>query len=373
MSAIQDFEIRVPEKEIDFLRAKIALTRWPDEINDERWSLGTGLSFLQDLVSYWATEYDWRRAEQTLNEAGSFKFKTSTGLNLHFLHSKSPDPNAIPLIMAHGWPGSVQEFLKIIPLLNQGIDGQAFHVVCPSMPGYGFSDKPTEHGMNSEAIAKLNHELMLALGYEKYIAQGGDWGATVTKWMAELFPENCIGLHLNLVLAFPPENADSLEGLSEDEIEGMENFKKYQEKGYGYYLIQNTKPQSLGYGLHDSPAGLAGWIAEKFQAWTNDSINRLVISQDEVLDIISLYWFTESITSSIRLYHENGLIGFSLNPITQPTGCILFDNEIARPPRAWAEPTYNIVQWTRAAGGHFAAVENPEVLAKDIASFAKLI
>lgn len=176
-----------------------------------------------------------------------------------------------------------------------------------------------------------------------------------------------------LSACLPPENADSLEGLSEDEIEGMENFKKYQEKGYGYYLIQNTKPQSLGYGLHDSPAGLAGWIAEKFQAWTNDSINRLVISQDEVLDIISLYWFTESITSSIRLYHENGLIGFSLNPITQPTGCILFDNEIARPPRAWAEPTYNIVQWTRAAGGHFAAVENPEVLAKDIASFVKLI
>ena len=206
------------------------------------------------------------------------------------------------MLLTHGWPGSVQEFLKMIPLLINGKDGIEFDVVCPAIPGYGFSDKPTERGMNAQEVAKLENELMLALGYEKYIAQGGDWGSMITKWIAELFPENCLGIHLNLVIAFPPEGQDPLEGVSAEEAEGMKNIEKYQATGYGYFAIQSTKPQTVAYGLTDSPAGLAGWIIEKFHAWTNDNENKLVIPLEEVLAIISLYWYSNSIASSMRLY-----------------------------------------------------------------------
>ena len=207
-------------------------------------------------------------------------FHSSSGLDIHFLHSKSKHKNAYPLVMTHGWPGSVQEFLSIIPILNEGIDGVSFDVVCPSMPGYGFSSKPNDFGMNSQEIAKINHELMLALGYKKYIAQGGDWGATVSKWMADQFKDSCEALHLNLVLAWPPDSDDPMQGVTEEEIEGMKNFEKYQEKGFGYFAIQSTKPQTVAYGLNDSPVGLAAWIIEKFHAWTDDNSDQLVIPLD---------------------------------------------------------------------------------------------
>ena len=370
---ISKFKIIVPDNQITDLNNRILNARWPDELNNNKWALGTRLSFLQELADYWKNNFDWRVHEKRLNDAGSFKYETSSGIKLNFLHSKSKKQDAIPLLMTHGWPGSVQEFLKIIPILNNGISGVSFHVVCPSIPGYGFSDKPNKFGMSSEKVAPLFNELMLSLGYKKYIAQGGDWGATISKWIAELFPKNCIGLHLNLVPAFPPSDGSSMENLTEDETKGLENFEKYQKTGLGYYQIQMTKPQSLGYGLNDSPIGLAAWIVEKFHSWTNDDLDRLVISKDEVLSIICLYWFTQYITSSMRLYYENGLISFSPNYISTPTAGIIFDNEIVRPPKAWAEKIYNIVQWNRAAGGHFAAMENPEILAKDIVSFTKEI
>lgn len=367
---IKAFEILIPDEKIELLHRKIDLTRWPDEVNDERWTLGAKKSYLEGAVETWRNGFDWRKHEAKLNEAGSFKFKTESGLELHYLHKKSGSKNAIPLLLTHGWPGSVQEFLKIMPLLLNGKDGIEFDVVCPAIPGYGFSDKPSEQGMNAQEVAKLENELMLALGYNKYVAQGGDWGSMITKWIAELFPENCIGIHLNLVIAFPPDGQDPMEGVSPEEAEGMKNIEKYQATGYGYFAIQSTKPQTVGYGLNDSPVGLAAWIIEKFHGWTKDDTDKLVVSLDEILAIVSLYWYTESITSSARFYYENGPLGFTFNPVSQPMAGAIFKNEIARPPRVWAEKIYNIVQWNQYPGGHFAALENPEILSDDIFSFA---
>ena len=368
---IKEFKIHVPDKDIEQLHQKIDLTRWPDEINDYKWTLGTKKSFLENAINVWRNDFNWREHETKLNDVGSFKYKTTSGLEIHFLHKKSNSKNAVPLLLTHGWPGSIQEFLKIIPLLTKGRNGIDFDVVCPAIPGYGFSDKPKELGINSKEVAKIEHELMIALGYKKYVVQGGDWGATISKWIAELFPDHCIGLHLNLVLAFPSEEDDPMEGVTPEEVKGMENFKKYQEKGYGYFAIQSTKPQTIGYSLNDSPVGLAAWIIEKFHAWASKESDQLVVPLDEVLAIISLYWFTESITSSARLYYENGPLGFSLNKVTQPMAGAIFEDEIARPPRIWAEKIYNIAQWNIYPGGHFAALENPEVLSNDIYNFVE--
>ena len=369
---IEKFNICIDQEQIDQLHTKLNLTRWPDEINDEFWSHGTGMHFLKDLSAEWLNTFNWRDHEEKLNKIGSYKYKTKSGLKIHFLHSKSNKDGAIPLVMTHGWPGSIQEFIKIIPIIHSK-SNIPIDIICPSMPGFGFSDKPTSPGMNSENIARIQHELMCALGYEKYVVQGGDWGATVSKWMAELYPENCIGIHLNLVIAFPPDGPDYMKGVTPNEIKLLENFNKYKSQGYGYYEIQRTKPQTIGYGLNDSPIGLAAWIAEKFYGWFDTKTNKLVVSNDEVLSIISLYWFTETATSSARLYKENGEIGFSFNKIIQPMAGAIFKKDIMIPPRAWAEEIYNVVQWNEYDGGHFAALEKPEILANDIISFISKI
>ena len=365
---IKEFQINIDDAQIEYLYKKIELTRWPDEINNEFWSHGTSMSFLKDLSKYWINDFNWRTHEKALNDIGSYKFTSKTGLEIHYLHAKSDNKNALPLVMTHGWPGSIQEFIKVIPLIQEKSD-RPIDIICPSLPGFGFSDKPDNLGMNSEEIAKIQHELMIALGYKKYIVQGGDWGATVSKWMAELFPENCIGIHLNLVIAFPPNTDKPMEGVTDKELKLLENFNKYKTQGYGYYEIQKTKPQTIGYGLNDSPIGLAAWISEKFYGWFDGNDNNLVISNDEVLSIISLYWFTESITSSARLYKENGDFGFSFNSIKQPMAGAIFKRDIMLPPKVWAEKIYNVVQWNEYDGGHFAAMEKPLQLAEDINLF----
>ena len=365
---IKEFQININDAQIEYLHKKIELTRWPDEINNEFWSHGTSMSFLKDLSKYWINDFNWRTHEKVLNDIGSYKFTSKTGLEIHYLHVKSNNKNALPLVMTHGWPGSIQEFIKVIPLIQEKSD-RPIDIICPSLPGFGFSDKPHNLGMNSEEIAKIQHELMIALGYKKYIVQGGDWGATVSKWMAELFPENCIGIHLNLVIAFPPNTDNPMEGVTDKELKLLENFNKYKTQGYGYYEIQKTKPQTIGYGLNDSPIGLAAWISEKFYGWFDGNDNNLVISNDEVLSIISLYWFTESITSSARLYKENGDLGFSFNSIKQPMAGAIFKRDIMLPPKVWAEKIYNVVQWNEYDGGHFAAMEKPLQLAEDINLF----
>jgi pimeloyl-ACP methyl ester carboxylesterase len=369
MKNIEEFIVKVSEKDIDLLNKKIDLTRWPDEIN-HRWSHGTDLNFLKELTNYWRNEFNWRDHENKINNIGSYRYTTKSGLKLHFLHSKSNNNNAIPLVMTHGWPGSIQEFLKIIPIIQKNSD-IPIDIICPSLPGFGFSDKPKEVGMDSKQIAILQHELLIALGYDKYIVQGGDWGATISKWMAELYPDHCIGIHLNMIIAWPPADKDPLENTSQEEQKLMANYEKYKEQGVGYYEIQKTKPQTLGYGLNDSPVGLAAWIVEKFYGWFDGEENKLVVSDDEVLAIVSLYWFSESITSSIRLYKENGDLGFSFENIKQPMAGAVFERDLIAPPRAWAEEIYNVVQWTTHKGGHFAALEQPESLSKDIIEFIK--
>jgi pimeloyl-ACP methyl ester carboxylesterase len=242
-------------------------------------------------------------------------------------------------------------------------------IICPALPGFGFSDKPSKPGMNSKEMAKIQHELVMALGYKKYIVQGGDWGATISKWMAELFPDNCIGLHSNMVLAWPPADKDPMEGVSSEEERLLSNYDKYKQEGFGYYEIQKTKPQTVGYALNDSPVGLAAWIVEKFYGWFDGEENKLVVSDEEVQAIISLYWFSESITSSARIYKENGDLGFSFEKISQPMAGAVFKRDLIAPPRAWAEEIYNVVQWNIYDGGHFAALEKPETLSKDILNF----
>lgn len=365
---IKEFVIHIDDTDIDLLHRKIELTRWPDEINNEFWSHGTDMSFLKNLSKYWIHNFNWRAHERELNNIGSYKFTSKSGLDIHFLHAKSNKKNALALVMTHGWPGSIQEFIKVIPMIQRQ-SPRPVDIICPSLPGFGFSDKPKELGMNSEEIAKIQHELVMGLGYKEYVVQGGDWGATVSKWMAELFPENCIGIHLNLVIAFPPNTENPMEDVTENELKLLENFNKYKTQGYGYYEIQKTKPQTIGYGLNDSPVGLAAWITEKFYGWFDGNDNNLVISNDEVLSIISLYWFTESITSSVRLYKENGDFGFSFNSVQQPMAGALFNKDIMIPPRAWAEKIYNIVQWNEYSGGHFAAMEMPKELSNDVIQF----
>ena len=368
---IREFKVSVDESKIDDLYKRIDLTRWPDEVNDEIWTLGTKKSFLKDAVQYWRNDFNWKIHEKQINDFGSYKFKTKDDLEIHFIHSKSDSENSIPIIITHGWPGSIQEFFKIIPLLNKDKDGLSFDVVCPSMPGYGFSDKPSQKGYDSKKIAKIHHELMTALGYKKYLVQGGDWGSTVSKWSAELFPNEVLGLHLNLVIAFPPEKDDPMEGVTDQEKVLLGRYAKYLELGSGYFEIQRTKPQTLGYSLNDSPVGLAGWIIEKFHSWTDDEKDKLIVSLEDVLSIVSLYWFSESITSSIRLYNENGREGFSKSKVEVPTGCALFKNEIMLPPKAWAEEIYNLIHWEHYDGGHFAALEKPETLERDIRLFVQ--
>jgi len=368
---IREFKVSVDESKIDDLYRRIDLTRWPDEVNDEIWTLGTKKSFLKDAVQYWRNDFNWKIHEKQINDLGSYKFKTKDDLEIHFIHSKSESKNSIPIIITHGWPGSIQEFFKIIPLLNKDKDGLSFDVVCPSMPGYGFSDKPSQKGYDSKKIAEINHELMTALGYKKYLVQGGDWGSTVSKWSAELFPNEVLGLHLNLVIAFPPEKDDPMEGVTDQEKVLLGRYAKYLELGSGHFEIQRTKPQTLGYSLNDSPVGLAGWIIEKFHSWTDDEKDKLIVSLEDVLSIVSLYWFSESITSSIRLYNENGREGFSKSKVEVPTGCALFKNEIMLPPKAWAEEIYNLIHWEHYDGGHFAALEKPETLERDIRLFVQ--
>tara|TARA_B100000287_G_scaffold79639_1_gene71920 strand:- start:1799 stop:2917 length:1119 start_codon:yes stop_codon:yes gene_type:complete len=368
---IDEFNINIPEEDIDLLKQKINLTRWPDEINN-KWSHGTDKSFLKGLSDYWCNEFDWRVHERKLNEIGSFKYTSDSGLKLHFLHSKSNNNNAIPLVMTHGWPGSVQEFIKIIPIIQKN-SNIPLDIICPSLPGFGFSDKPKTEGMNSKEIAKLQHELIMALGYKKYIVQGGDWGATISKWMAELFKDACIGIHLNMVIAWPPASDNPMENVTENEQKLLANYDKYKEQGFGYYEIQKTKPQTLGYGLNDSPVGLAAWIVEKFYGWFDGEDNKLVVSDDEVLAIVSLYWFTQSITSSARLYKENGDLGFSFEKIAQPMAGAIFKRDLIAPPKVWAEQIYNVVQWNIHDGGHFAALEQPESLSADIIKFVNKV
>ena len=380
-AAITPFSIHVPDQDIADLKQRLAMTRLPDQIPGVGWDYGTDTEYLRELLDYWATDFDWRAQEQALNEFDQFVTEVD-GVQLHFIHQRSPHPNATPLLITHGWPGSFVEFKKIIgPLTNPELYGgraeDAFHVVVPSLPGFGFSGKPTERGYNPERMAHTLAALMAKLGYEQYGAQGGDWGAIINRILASRYPDRLIGLHSNFVLANPPADPLVRDGVPPQELASREARQAYMANETAYQQIQGTKPQTLGVGLNDSPAGLAAWIVEKFYGWSDIDTNapnglEEKFSKDEMLTDISLYWFTQTITSSARIYYENRNVVMAepVGFIEVPTGGAIFPAEIYFTPRLWAESQYNIVHWTTMPrGGHFAAMEEPELLLQDIREF----
>jgi microsomal epoxide hydrolase len=374
---VERFKANVDQAVLDDLRERLERTRFPGQLDDAQWSYGTELGYLRELVNYWINDFDWRAVEARLN---SFDHYTALvdGRRQHFIHQRSPHDDAMPLVLTHGWPGSVLEFMDVIgpltdPTAHGGKAADAFHVVCPAIPGYGFSEAPAQAGFDIRRVGACNAELMEGLGYSRYGAQGGDWGAIATSWLGLDDSEHCAGVHLNMVVAAPPEG-DDMQGLSDREAEGLAAMAEFMEEGAGYQAIQGTRPQTLGYGLNDSPAGLAAWIVEKFHAWSDcDGRVENRFSKDQLLANITLYWVTGSITSSTRLYCETrraGRFGALPEKIKVPTGCAIFPRELFRPPRRWAEAAYNVVHWSEMdSGGHFAAMEEPAALVEDMRTF----
>jgi microsomal epoxide hydrolase len=373
---VRPFKIHVDDAVLTDLEQRLARTRFPGEINNSSWDYGTNLAYLRDLVAYWRDKYDWRGAERRLNQFDQFT-TTIDGLDIHFIHQRSRNANAMPLVISHGWPGSFVEFTKIIPLLTDpaahgGNAADAFHVVAISLPGFGFSGKPTERGYAPERIAGIVARLMARLGYQRYGLQGGDWGASVSRFAAINDASHVIGLHSNFCLAGPPPGVkDPNDGVPAAEIERTRARQAFFETERGYFLEQSTKPQTIGYALDDSPAGLAAWIVEKFRSWSdsNGDVEKS-FSRDDLLTNITLYWVTQTATSSARIYYENQRAPALTRRVEVPTACAVFPKEISIPPRRWAEAQYNVTRWTEMPrGGHFAALEEPQLLADDIRAF----
>jgi len=380
-TAIRRFQIEVPDAVLADLKDRLSRTRFPDELNDVGWAYGTDLQYLKALVAYWRDQFDWREQERRLNDFDHFK-TTIDGLDVHFIHQRSPVDGARPLLITHGWPGSFVEFTKIIgpltdPVAHGGQAADAFQLVIPSIPGYGFSDKPREPGYSPARMADILAALMDRLGYERYGAQGGDWGSIITRALAAKYPDRLIGIHLNMMTGGAPPGVDTPDaGVPVEELERMRARQAFMENERGYGQIQGSKPQTLGYGLNDSPAGLAAWIVEKFRTWCDcEGDPERKFTKDELLTNITLYWVTETITSSTRLYYESRTAGGTgLGFIKVPTGAAIFPKELFFTPRTWAQARYNLVHWTEMPrGGHFAAMEEPELLVNDIRAFFRTL
>lgn len=366
------FTIDIPQSQIDDLRTRLAQTRWPEKETVEDWDQGMPLAYARELAAYWAGGYDWRRCEAAINAWPNYLVEID-GLDIHFLHIRSANPDARALILTHGWPGSVLEFLDVIAPLSAD-----YHLVIPSLPGYGFSGKPTKPGWSVEKVAGAWDALMRSLGYPRYFAQGGDWGAAVTCAIGAQNLGACAGIHINMVVGRP--DPAQMTDLTDAEKRYMARFKWYQDKDTGYSIQHATRPQTLGYGLADSPVGQMAWIGEKFHGWTDcghDGAGRgghpeQALTKDQMLDTVMLYWLTNSAASSARLYWHS-FRSFADGQIQIPTGCSLFPMELMRLSRRWAEARYtNIVYWNELEkGGHFAAFEQPELFVSEVrAAFA---
>jgi epoxide hydrolase len=370
MSELKPFRIDIPTEVLDDLQTRLAQTRWPEAECVDDWSQGIPLAYTRELAAYWADSYDWRAREAALNRFDQFTTEID-GLDIHFIHQRSPHDDAFPLVITHGWPGSIAEFQNVIaPLVDppSGRAEDAFHVVCPSLPGYGFSGKPSQTGWGVGRIAQAWETLMLRLGYDRYGAQGGDWGAAVTTQIGRN-RGHCIAIHLNMPIARPA--AGSGGDLTEDEQQALAAYAEHRQWGTGYSKQQSTRPQTLGYGLVDSPVGQLAWIVEKFWAWTDcDGHPENAVSRDELLDNVMLYWATGSGASSARLYWESFNNFITDGRVELPTGVAAFPKEILRTPRRWCEAAYNITHWsTMPRGGHFAAFEQPELFVDDVRAF----
>jgi pimeloyl-ACP methyl ester carboxylesterase len=367
--AITPFQIAVPSAELDDLRARLARTRWPDQLEGAGWDYGTDLHYLAELCRYWEREFDWRKQEAALNSFHQFRAQIG-GLGLHFIHERAPGPGALPLLLTHGYPDSFARFRKLIPLLTRPAPGgEAFDVVVPSLPGYGFSDRPRDRGMTPDRIAGLFLELMTELGYDRFVAHGGDWGGMVSDALARLAPERVLARHQTdlpwrLLFSVKPEE------LTEPERRFLAAGKRWQKTEGAYGMIQGTRPQTLAYAMNDSPAGLAGWIVEKFRAWSDcgGDVERR-FTRDELLTHITIYWVTQTAGSAFRIYYETAANKAPAPPARQrvPIGLAIFPHEIVPVPREFAERFYDVRRWTTMPrGGHFAAMEEPELLAEDL-------
>jgi epoxide hydrolase len=372
MADVQPFRMNVPDDVLVDLRRRLAATRWPEAECVDDWTQGIPLAYTRELAEYWATEYDWRTGESALNQFDQFTTEID-GLDIHFIHQRSPHPDAFPLVITHGWPGSVIEFAKVIgpltdPTAHGGRAEDAFHVVCPSLPGYGFSGKPTTTGWNVGRTARAWETLMVRLGHLRYGAQGGDWGSAVTVDIGRNVG-HCVGIHLNMPVGTPP--ADAVTNPTEQEKDALAAIDHYQKVDSGYFKQQATRPQTVGYGLVDSPAAQMAWIVEKFWSWTDcDGHPENALTRDEMLDDVTLYWVTATGASSARMYWESTAAFGSGGRVELPTGVASFPKELSRPPRAWCEENYNITHWTKMPrGGHFAAFEQPDLFVDDVRKF----
>jgi len=377
--AIEKFTINVSDAVLADLSRRLDSTRWPDELEKVGWELGATLSYMKSLADYWRSGYDWRRQEAALNQLPQFRVALD-GFQVHFVHVRGKGPRPLPIIITHGWPGSFVEMVKLIPLLSDpeahgGSAEDAFDVIVPSLPGYGFSDRPAERGMNPFKVATLWARLMTELGYERFAAQGGDWGSTISTALGLNHAQRIIGVHLNYIagrflfggtLNQTPDDERAKTYLAE--------LREWWELEGGYSHLQGTKPQTLGYALNDSPIGLAAWIFEKFRSWS-DCGGELesIFTRDELLTDVMIYWVTETPNSSARMYYESREQPLQLSPtnrVNVPVALAVFPKEIPIPPRTLAERGYNIQRWTvMPKGGHFAAMEQPELLAQDIREF----
>ncbi|OBF84848.1 hydrolase [Mycobacterium sp. 852002-51163_SCH5372311] len=363
----------VPEVQISNLRQRLSNARWPAEISGAGWDYGTDQSFLRGVVDHWVNRYDWRSVEAEVNAIGSFVTEAA-GQRVHFLHATSDDRGALPLVITHGWPGSIVEFLDALPLLRQ-----RFHVVLISMPGYGFSGPTSERGVDVARIAAAVADVMAQLGYERYIAQGGDWGALVTRHLGEDHAPHVAAIHSNMLFA-PPDQSDAelLANISQSELAALASSAERIKDGTAYMELQSTRPHSLGFGLDDSPLGLAGWILEKFHAWC-DIRGGMPISIDRLIDNLMFYWLTGTATSAARLYCESkragtGVLSEWTGRVDVPTGYAVYPYELMQTPRAWAAARYNLVHYAiQDRGGHFAAFEQPAAFAADLVNFADVL
>jgi epoxide hydrolase len=371
MTLVHPFTLAIDQAELDALQTRLAATRWPEAETVDDWSQGAPLARVQALVDYWRHHYDWRRCEEMLN-GWNQNITEIDGLDIHFCHIRSPHENALPLIMTHGWPGSIVEFSHVVgPLTNPTAHGgkveDAFHLVLPSLPGYGFSGKPDQTGWGLERIGKAWAELMHRLGYgDHWVAQGGDWGSAVTTTLGAQAPAGLAAIHVNMAIARP--TPEEVAAATPRELSALGALQYYATQGNGYAQQQKTRPQTLGYGLADSPVGQAAWIYEKFREWSDAGDDpESAFGHDHILDNIMIYWLTNSGASSARIYWES-FDGFGSATVNIPAGASIFPKEIFRPSRRWAEKTYtNITYWNELdRGGHFAAFEVPELFVEEV-------
>ncbi|HEV2886393.1 MAG TPA: epoxide hydrolase [Jatrophihabitans sp.] len=380
---MKPFRIEIPEADLEDLRSRLENTRWPDELSNVGWERGVPLDYLKDLAEYWRTSYDWRAAEAQLNEYPQFTTEID-GATVHFLHVRSPEPDAVPLLLTHGWPGSVVEFLDVIgplsdPRAHGGNPADAFHLVIPSIPGFGFSSPlPPSGGWDVPRTANAWAQLMAELGYERYGAQGGDAGSPISLALGTMHPQHLIGVHVNMLLAFPSGDPTEFEGLSEFDGQRLGKLIQFDQHLSGYMKIMSTRPQTLAYGLNDSPVGQLAWIVEKYKEWTDsEKVPEDAVDRDRMLTVVSIFWFTRTAGSSAQFYYEGAEMlrlaasGAAPPPITVPVGVAVFPHDPFLPIRRFAERDIaTINRWTEFdKGGHFAALEQPELLTADVQEF----